>query len=123
MGIINTKKDQTGFHCQDCDTYWRVGEGTGEPVYHCSLCCDFFSRSDTNLGNHQCPECGKFSQKVSDEGCPECGDGYEVKVISESLSECEECSRVVLEKDLTPDRLCRDCKLENDQLVSVSEGN
>lgn len=58
--------------CKESDDrthIWTDQDDVDHPLYECGDCGHIFSRRDTD--SHQCPECNKFAQKISDYSCPE----------------------------------------------------
>ena len=68
-------RTQQIWKCQECD---EVTENVDELItlYECGNCGTIFSKEDSYDGcSHKCPDCGKFSSKLTEEGCPECQQG------------------------------------------------
>jgi len=62
------------YQCDACEVI--VEEPDQDPLYDCGVCGEIFNRSGSYSGDgHQCPNCRRFSSKLSDTSCPECGVG------------------------------------------------
>jgi len=61
------------YQCRNCGAGFEEDELELNPVYECSNCGTIFTQEDA--GGHQCPDCGKFAQRIGDYGCPDCGEG------------------------------------------------
>jgi len=77
--------------CPDCDEEFTDGEPLEtEPKYECSGCGNEFLRSDSYNDGAQCPDCYKFSGKLTDDAHVGCGgnleDAEEITVLK-----CERC--------------------------------
>lgn len=73
--------------CNACNEI-QEDEPEEDAVYECSNCGNF-KRSDTDNGNHQCPQCKKFGSKVTGSGplCPECEEGI---CVEQDIDVCDE---------------------------------
>jgi len=63
--------------CSECEHLFVEDElGDLEPLYECNDCGTVFTRSNSyDGGSHKCPDCSRFSSKLSEDGCSECGAG------------------------------------------------
>lgn len=85
----------TAYKCSSCG---EVSEDfIEEPLYECGNCGIIFIQSNSCNGNHQCPECHKFSPKLGENVCSSCEESEVEEIdafkceVCEKLSETEEC--------------------------------
>lgn len=80
------------YKCRNCDEITLVDEADTITLYECGECGTVFSQENSYTGyNHQCPDCHKFSSKLTDEGCPECQEG---ELEETDGSQCDECDEI-----------------------------
>ena len=57
----------------ECGHLESDDEHEPEPLYECGECgIKFTKEGSADGGSCRCPDCNKFSAKVSEHGCPEC---------------------------------------------------
>lgn len=76
--------------CNDCDALMTEMPGDG-PLYECTACGRRFSRSASHDGeSHRCPDCMKFSTKISEICCSECEEGAVEETTAYQCSICND---------------------------------
>jgi uncharacterized C2H2 Zn-finger protein len=87
----NSRYKITIWKCQMCDSYEKEENISFEPLYECSFCGRTFTRSGSYDGeSHRCPDCMKFSSKLTDKGCPECMEGEMEEAEGWECPNCDE---------------------------------
>jgi len=76
------------YQCQDCSA---IKTEEGGPLYECGECGTLFNRSSSANGNHQCPNCNRFAQRIDDMSCAEC-EQFEIKEVW--AVECDCCEEL-----------------------------
>ena len=83
---------QEGYKCGECGEIRE--DSLGVPLYECGQCSTTFAGHEGN----RCPDCNKFSSKVSDDTCADCEDGEAHECF---YVECPLCSEPVDVEELT----------------------
>ena len=82
------------YHCSECD---ELTIETGYALYQCSDDGTCFTRTGSADGyTHRCPECNKFSAKISDHACANCEEAEADEVW---VYDCPVCTDMVLAPD------------------------
>ena len=88
------------YHCPECDELTRE---TGYALYECANCSTTFTRNGSADGcSHRCPDCNKFSAKISDHACAGCEEA-EADIVW--VYDCPVCEDLVLAPDQEADRV------------------
>jgi len=88
------------YHCPECD---EITINTGYALYECADCGTHFTRVSSADGcSHRCPDCNKFSAKISDHACYECEEA-EADIVW--VYDCPVCEDQVLAPDQEADRV------------------